>query len=66
VIGKALYSRFVFAEDGQDLIEYGLLAGIIGISAVLIMPAIQTKMGSAFGSWGTGVWNAWIPGPPAP
>ena len=37
---KALVARFVREESGQDLIEYGLLVGIITSGAVLSIKAI--------------------------
>jgi Flp pilus assembly pilin Flp len=52
-------------ERGQDLIEYALLASMIGIVGVLIFPSIETKMAAAFSNWGTNVYNLWVPAPPA-
>jgi Flp pilus assembly pilin Flp len=40
----ALVKRFVCEEEGQDLIEYGLLAGIITASAVTAIVAIAPKV----------------------
>jgi Flp pilus assembly pilin Flp len=37
---KALVARFVREESGQDLIEYGLLVGIITAAAVASIKAI--------------------------
>ena len=53
------FRSWLFDESGQDLIEYGLLASIIAIAGVLVFPTIRTKMGSAFGNWGTDVYNLW-------
>ncbi len=43
---KTLLNRFVREEAGQDLIEYGLLIGIITVGAIgaiaLIGPKVQT------------------------
>jgi len=43
---KSLIVRFVREEQGQDLIEYGLLVGIITVGAIasikLIGPKVQT------------------------
>jgi pilus assembly protein Flp/PilA len=41
---KALFARFVREESGQDLIEYGLLVGIITAGAVLAINAIGPKV----------------------
>jgi Flp pilus assembly pilin Flp len=58
-------AQLLTGDDGQDLIEYALLASIIGIVGVLIFPSIATKMANAFASWGTGVNNIWIPNDPS-
>jgi Flp pilus assembly pilin Flp len=58
--------RFLADERGQDLIEYGLLAAIIGIAGYLILPLIGPKMDAAFRTWGTQVYNIWEPPAPVP
>jgi pilus assembly protein Flp/PilA len=45
---KALCYRFVREECGQDLIEYGLLIGIITVAAITAITAIGPKVGSYF------------------
>ena len=40
----ALFNRFVREESGQDLIEYGLLIGIITATVVTTVTAISTKV----------------------
>jgi Flp pilus assembly pilin Flp len=37
-------TRFVKTTEGQDLIEYGLLIGIIAVGLATILPAIGTKV----------------------
>ena len=63
---KVLFARFVREDSGQDLIEYGLLAGIIGIAGALILPSIAPAMDTAFRNWGTQVYNIWEPSAPVP
>ena len=41
---KALLNRFVREESGQDLIEYGLLIGIITATVVTTVTAIGNKV----------------------
>jgi Flp pilus assembly pilin Flp len=53
--------RLVREEDGQDLIEYGLLAAAIAAAGVAVFPGIVTTMSDAFQSWNTAVNNQWIP-----
>ena len=45
---KALVARFVREDSGQDLIEYGLLVGIITSGAVLAINAIGPKVTTYF------------------
>jgi pilus assembly protein Flp/PilA len=41
---KALLNRFVREEEGQDLIEYALLAGFISLTAVAAITAVGTQL----------------------
>lgn len=45
---KALFNKFVTEESGQDLIEYGLLVGIITVGAVGAIIAIGPKVTNYF------------------
>jgi pilus assembly protein Flp/PilA len=45
---KNLLKRFVAEESGQDLIEYGLLVGIITTAAITAILAIGPKVGAYF------------------
>ena len=58
--------RFLTDERGQDLVEYGLLAAIIAIAGALILPQVAPKMDTAFRSWGTQVYDSWVPPAPVP
>jgi pilus assembly protein Flp/PilA len=42
--------RFTAENDGQDLIEYGLLIGIITLACVLAMTSIGGKIAAYFNS----------------
>jgi len=59
-----LVTRFARDDDGQDLIEYALLAAAIAILSVLVFPSIVTKMGNGFSSWAANVQSLWIPNDP--
>ena len=50
---KNLLKRFVAEESGQDLIEYGLLIGIITAGAVAFIPSIGSKVSSYFSALDT-------------
>jgi pilus assembly protein Flp/PilA len=41
---KALFNRFVREDAGQDLIEYGLLVGIITAGSITAIRAIGPKV----------------------
>ena len=45
---KLLFNRFVREASGQDLIEYGLLVGIITSGSVLAINAIGPKVTTYF------------------
>lgn len=45
---KALLARLVRSDEGQDLIEYGLLVGIITIGAIVGITAIGPKVAQYF------------------
>ena len=45
---KALINKFVREESGQDLIEYGLLIGIITVGAIASIIAIGPKVADYF------------------
>jgi len=58
--------RFVCDSDGQDLIEYGLLGGLIAVAALLVLPGILSKMSAAYSNGMSGIQQIWEPCPPAP
>ena len=55
---KNVFVAFMNDESGQDLIEYALVAGLIGLGAVVAMSGLATKIGTAFGSVGNSLTNA--------
>ncbi len=59
-------ARFLLDDGGQDLIEYALLGGLIGIAGVLVLPEIATRLGAMYANSVTGAAAAWEPCPPAP
>jgi Flp pilus assembly pilin Flp len=48
-------TQFLLDESGQDLIEYGLLAALIGTVGILAWSGIKSGVGTAYLNWGTGV-----------
>lgn len=57
----------LYREDaGQDLVEYGILTGMVITIGIAIFTTISTKMGNAYTSWGTEIQTNWIPNAPLP
>lgn len=50
--------NFLHDDSGQDLIEYALVAGLIGLAAVLAMSGLGTKISTAFNSVGSQLTSA--------
>jgi pilus assembly protein Flp/PilA len=50
--------EFLRDDSGQDLIEYALVAALIGLGATAAMSTLATTIGSAFASVGTSLTNA--------
>jgi pilus assembly protein Flp/PilA len=46
--GRQFIVRLVRATDGQDLIEYALLAGIIALGVVTAMGSVKTALSGQF------------------
>jgi pilus assembly protein Flp/PilA len=52
---KSKFVAFIKDESGQDLIEYALVAGLIGLGAVAAMTGLAGKITAAFNSVGNGL-----------
>ena len=48
-----LLKNLIAEESGQDLIEYALVAGLVGLGAVTAMSGLSTKISTAFTTIGT-------------
>jgi pilus assembly protein Flp/PilA len=55
---KQLWMAIIQDESGQDLIEYALVAGLIGLGAVAAMTGLSGSIGSAFNSVGNSLSNS--------
>jgi len=53
-----MLSRFLEDESGQDLIEYGLIAGLLGLGAIASLKGVATAVGVVFTSVGTTLTSA--------
>jgi len=55
---KHVFAAFVKDESGQDLIEYALVAGLIGLGAVVAITGLSGKISNAFNTVGNNLTNA--------
>ena len=55
---KQLLKNLMTEESGQDLIEYALVAALVGLGAVTSMKGLATSIGTAFDGVGTALTNA--------
>ena len=53
-----LLNNLITDESGQDLIEYALVAALVGLGAVASMKGIATAINSAFTSISTSLTSA--------
>ncbi len=55
---KQLLKNFMQDESGQDLIEYALVAALVGLGSVAAMGSLANNIGNTFNSIGNGLTNA--------
>jgi pilus assembly protein Flp/PilA len=55
---KQLLSNLVKEDSGQDLIEYALVAALVGLGAVAAMRGLSTTIGNSFNTVGNNLTNA--------
>ena len=58
------FRQFTANEQGQDLLEYALLTGAIGLVGVVAWQAVQGGIGNAYTGWDSGNQNLWEPPDP--
>lgn len=49
---KDLSKKLISEESGQDLIEYALVAALIGLGAVAALKGVTNSVGNVFNSLG--------------
>jgi Flp pilus assembly pilin Flp len=60
-----LLNRFADEEAGQDLIEYALLTGAIGLCAVAAFGLFGGAIFATYNSWTASTNGLWQPPPPS-
>lgn len=53
-----ILGSFIRDESGQNLVEYGLVAGLLGLAAITAMTGLGTKVGNAFSTMGSALTSA--------
>lgn len=61
---RAEFVRLCREEEGQDLIEYGLLSAIIGLSSLFLYTTVAPAMSAVYMSRLQAHQDAWTPPPP--
>jgi Flp pilus assembly pilin Flp len=51
-------------DEGQDLLEYALLTGIVGVSGIVLYTSVAPAMGAVYESWNGAQEDIWEPNPP--
>ena len=59
--GWDVVGRLIREDAGADLLEYGLLGGIVVLAGITFLPTIISKMSAAYSNWGSNVQNIWVP-----
>jgi Flp pilus assembly pilin Flp len=60
---RRLFRRLFVEDDGQDLVEYALLTGLVVAAAAIALP-LASELGDIYEAWNTGVNDLWQPPPP--
>ena len=55
---KHLLAQLFDDESGQDLIEYALVAALVGLGAVVAMKGLSNSIKNSFNGVGTSLTNA--------
>lgn len=55
---KQLVKNLIAEESGQDLIEYALVAALVGLGSVVGMRGLANSIGNAFNGVGNALTNS--------
>jgi pilus assembly protein Flp/PilA len=55
---KQQLKKFMSDESGQDLIEYALVAALVGLGSVVAMNGLANSIGNTFNGVGNSLSNA--------
>ena len=55
---KQLFKKLIAEDSGQDLIEYALVAALVGLGAIAAITGLKNSISNSFNSVGSGLTNA--------
>jgi pilus assembly protein Flp/PilA len=55
---KQLLKKLAFEDSGQDLIEYALVAALVGLGVIAAMKGLKNSVGNTFNGVGNSLTNA--------
>jgi pilus assembly protein Flp/PilA len=55
---KQILKSLIVEDSGQDLIEYALVAALVGLGAVAAMKGLSNSIGNTFNSVGSSLTNS--------
>jgi Flp pilus assembly pilin Flp len=61
---RRLGARWIRDAAGQDLVEYALLAALVGVTAAASAPALRTVLSGAYSAWVDSTQDLWVMPPP--
>jgi Flp pilus assembly pilin Flp len=56
--------QFIRDDSAQDIVEYGYLAALVGLTGILVWGAIVNLLGLRYTDYNNNVQNVWFPDPP--
>lgn len=59
-----MITRLLKEEDGQDLIEYGILTLLVAIALVQLVPDLTREVARAFSGFADATYDLSTPNPP--
>ena len=59
-------ARLIVEDEGDDLVEYMLLAALVGTAGTLVLSGLPAIMNAVYASWDAAANNLWEPDDPTP
>jgi Flp pilus assembly pilin Flp len=63
---RTLFRRLLAEDDGQELVEYALLAAFVALASVVALDALKAALRTAYTNWNAAAQSCWeMPAPGA-